>query len=150
MTFDPDAILSAIPHRPPFLFVDEIVEWTDEEIVCRYQFKEDEFFFQGHYPGFPIVPGVILCESAMQSGAILATRLFSEEELSGGVVPVVGRMFEIKFKRVVRPGETIENRVSFKEKLGGALVLRAVVRRDGALAASFEFAVTLAPRSSEK
>ena len=51
------------------LLLDEIVEQTQDSIICRKTFRENEFFFQGHYPDFPIVPGVILCESAMQAGA---------------------------------------------------------------------------------
>ena len=64
------AILASIPHRAPFLFVDQIVEITEQGIKCAYRFKEDEYFFQGHYPSNPIVPGVILCEAAMQAGAV--------------------------------------------------------------------------------
>ena len=69
------AILASIPHRAPFLFVDQIVEITEQGIKCAYRFKEDEYFFQGHYPSNPIVPGVILCEAAMQARSIL--RAFS-------------------------------------------------------------------------
>jgi 3-hydroxyacyl-[acyl-carrier-protein] dehydratase len=57
-------IEAAIPHRPPFLLIDEIVEQTDNRIVCRKTFSGDEYFFAGHYPGFPITPGVLLCEAA--------------------------------------------------------------------------------------
>ncbi|MCF0233914.1 MAG: hypothetical protein HUK22_02920, partial [Thermoguttaceae bacterium] len=48
-----EAVMAAIPHRAPFLFVDEVVECTEDSIVCAYRFKEDEFFFAGHYPGSP-------------------------------------------------------------------------------------------------
>src|SRR5215471_20839209 len=64
-------IQAAIPHRPPFLWLDEIVSHDANKIVCRKQFTGDEWFFAGHYPDDPIVPGVILCESAMQAGAAL-------------------------------------------------------------------------------
>ncbi|MBR4834553.1 MAG: beta-hydroxyacyl-ACP dehydratase [Thermoguttaceae bacterium] len=160
-TFDgsKEAILAAIPHRPPFLFVDEIREWSDEEIVCAYRFKEDEFFFAGHYPGAPIVPGVVLCEAAMQAGAIFTSRLIAKQEAEnaenggdgqtgepgGELKPVVGRINDVKFKRIVRPGETVELRVSFKEKMAAAYFLRAKVYCEGKLAVSFEFAVTMAP-----
>lgn len=160
-TFDgsKEAILAAIPHRAPFLFVDEIREWSDEEIVCAYRFKEDEFFFAGHYPGAPIVPGVVLCEAAMQAGAIFTSRLIAAQEAEnaqngeGGqtgepgveLKPVVGRINDVKFKRIVRPGETVELRVSFKEKMAAAYFLRAKVYCEGKLAVSFEFAVTMAP-----
>lgn len=157
-TFDgsKEAILAAIPHRPPFLFVDEIREWSDEEIVCAYRFKEDEFFFAGHYPGAPIVPGVVLCEAAMQAGAIFTSRLIAKQEAENSedsengepgveLKPVVGRINDVKFKRIVRPGETVELRVSFKEKMAAAYFLRAKVYCEGKLAVSFEFAVTMAP-----
>ena len=62
---------AAIPHREPFLLVDEIVERAEARIVCSKTFSGREDFFAGHYPGHPIVPGVLLCEAAMQAGAIL-------------------------------------------------------------------------------
>ena len=76
-------IHAAIPHRPPFLLVDEIVERGDDRIVCRKTFREDEWYFAGHYPAFPIAPGVLLCEAAMQAGAILLSQF--EMPVEGGI-----------------------------------------------------------------
>ena len=140
------AILAAIPHRPPFLFIDQINELTDEGIVCAYRFKPNEFFFEGHYPNYPIVPGVILCEAAMQAGAIYTSQALLHEEQDVNKIPVVGRMNDIKFKRLVRPGDRIEIRASFKERLGAAYVLDAKVMCDGKLAVSFNYAVTVVER----
>lgn len=143
-------ILDAIPHRPPFLFVDEILDWKDNtEITTTYTFKGNEFFFEGHYPGAPLVPGVILCESAMQAGAVLLSKLFAAEiaqekqsdsyDPSKEIIPVVGRMKEIKFKRMVSPGETVVQHVRLKEKMSGAYFLTAQITVEGELAVSFEF-----------
>ncbi len=72
-----DAIKAAIPHREPFLLIDEIVEQDENRIVCKKTFTGDEFWYAGHYPQFPITPGVLLCEAAMQCGAILLSPLFA-------------------------------------------------------------------------
>lgn len=133
-------ITAAIPHRPPMLLVDEIVERNADRIVCRKTFRADEFFFQGHYPDFPLAPGVILCESAMQAGAILLSQYVAE---SGGV-PVATRMNEVKFKNMVRPGDTIEMSVELTERLANAFFLKAKVTKAGKLAVSFEFACAMA------
>ena len=133
-------IESAIPHRPPMLLVDEIVERDENRIVCRKKFAPDEFFFQGHYPGEPIVPGVILCESAMQAGAILLSQIAQESE----GVPVATRLNEVKFRKMVKPGDTIETQVTLNERLGDAFFLQAKVICDGKVAVRFEFACTMA------
>lgn len=141
-------ILDLIPHRPPFLFVDEIREWDEKKIITAYRFKETEFFFQGHYPEHPIVPGVILCESAMQAGAVFLSDLFrraAEEDADGKKkVPVVGRIEDVKFKKIITPGDEIECQVSLKEKMGHVFFMNAKITSDGQLAAKFCFACTQA------
>ncbi len=136
-----DELLAAIPHRPPFLFVDEIVERTDKRIVCRKTFRADEWFFSGHYPGFPIVPGVLLCEAAMQAGALLLAQF--ETQTSGGV-PVAARLNDVRFKRMVKPGETIEMEVEITNHVSKAWFLSAKVTCGGQIALRFEFACTMA------
>ncbi len=133
-------IEAAIPHRSPMLLVDEIVSRTDATIVCRKTFRADEFFFQGHYPGHPLVPGVILCEAAMQAGAILLSAYLRD----GTGVPVATRLNDVKFKKMVRPGETIELAVTLNERVSEAFFLTAKVTCDGKVAARFDFACTLA------
>ena len=136
-----DQIYAAIPHREPFLWVDEIAECGPSRIVCRKTFTGREDFFAGHYPGRPIVPGVLLCEAAIQSGAILLSRQVGPAE---GKVPVVTRIGEVRFKRMVHPGDTIQMEVELAERLADAFFLRAKVTVEGKLAARLEFACTMA------
>lgn len=138
-----EEILNAIPHRPPFLYVDTIVQWLEDGIICRKTFNSDEYFFAGHYPDFPLVPGVILCESAMQAGAIYLSRLIQNESDGKKRVPVATRINEVKFKRMVRPGDTVEMEIRLKEKLANAYFLSACVSVDGKNAVRFEFACAL-------
>ena len=134
-------ILAAIPHRPPMLLVDEIVEKGENRIVCKKTFRAEEFFFQGHYPNFPIVPGVILCEAAMQAGAVL----LSSQITQGQKVPVAGRLKDVKFKKMVRPGETILIEATLNERVQEAYFLSAQVSMDGKLVVTLKFVVTMAP-----
>lgn len=135
-----EAIRAAIPHRPPMLLVDEIVERADSSILCRKTFRADEFFFQGHYPDQPIVPGVILCEASMQAGAIL----LSQHVQQGTGVPVATRLNDVKFKRMIQPGETVDLEVTLTERLADAFFLTAKVKCEGKLAARLDFACTIA------
>jgi 3-hydroxyacyl-[acyl-carrier-protein] dehydratase len=138
-------IKAAIPHRPPFLLLDEIVSRTAERIVCRKRFRGDEDFYAGHYPGYPLTPGVLLCEAAMQAGAVL----LAAHVPADGRVPVATRMNDVRFKRMVRPGETIEIEVDLVERLADAFFLKAKVACDGKLAVRLEFACTLASKETE-
>lgn len=132
-------IREAIPHRPPMLLVDKVVERTEKRIVCEKTFHQDEFFFQGHYPDKPLVPGVILCESAMQAGAILLSQFVDGN--SG--VPVATRMNDVKFRRMVHPCDTVELTVELKERLADAFFLQARVLLQGKVAVRFDFACTV-------
>ena len=132
-------ILDAIPHRDPFLLVDEIRERSESRIVGSKTFTGQEWFFAGHYPGHPLVPGVLLCEAAMQCGALLFARHFSADPTR---VPVATRMNDVRFKRMVRPGETILMEVELSERLADAFFLKAKVTVDGKVAVRFEFACT--------
>jgi 3-hydroxyacyl-[acyl-carrier-protein] dehydratase len=134
-----EQILAAIPHRPPMLLLDEVIEWQQERIVCRKTFSADEWFFQGHYPDFPLVPGVLLCEAAMQAGAVLLSK-----HVTGSGVPVAGRLKDVKFKRMIRPGDTITIETTLDERLGDAFFLSSKVTCEAKLAVTLSFAVTLA------
>jgi 3-hydroxyacyl-[acyl-carrier-protein] dehydratase len=136
-----EQILAAIPHRPPMLLLDEVVEWDEERIICKKTFQPEEWFFQGHYPDFPIVPGVILCEAAMQAGAVLLSK-----HSTGEGVPVAGRMNEVKFKRMIRPRDTIVIETTLDERLGDAFFLSSKITCGGKVAVTLNFAVTSAKR----
>jgi 3-hydroxyacyl-[acyl-carrier-protein] dehydratase len=137
------AIKSAIPHREPFLLIDEIVEQSDNHITCRKRFTGDEFWYAGHYPTFPLTPGVLLLESAMQAGAVLLAK-FAEEKSDS--VPVVTRINNVKFKVMVRPGDIITLDVKLREQLSGAYYMDATVLVDGKTSVTFDFACKMAPR----
>ena len=135
-------VQTAIPHREPFLFVDEIVEYNDKHIICKKTFTGKEDFFRGHYPGYPIVPGVLQCEAALQAGAILLTKVFEDEQV-GSRVPVVAKMGEVRFKQMVFPGDTIVIEIKFRDKMAGVYFLRAKVTVNGKTSVQFDFACAL-------
>lgn len=140
-------IEAAIPHRHPMRLLDEIVSQSASQIVCRKTFRADEFFVQGHFPGLPIVPGVILCECCMQAGAILLAKVTPGGE---GVVPLATRADNVKFKRMVRPGDTVELHVTLKEQLANAFFLTGKVILEGKIASRLDFACTVnAPEAAE-
>jgi len=136
-----DAIRDAIPHREPFLFVDEIVEQGPDVLRTRWRVPPEAEFLRGHYPGRPLVPGVILCESAFQAGAILCAREL--EGASPGAVPVLTRIGEARFKRMVAPGETVECEVRLDQRVGPARYLTARLAVGGKTVLRVEFTVAV-------
>jgi 3-hydroxyacyl-[acyl-carrier-protein] dehydratase len=136
-----EAIKSAIPHREPFLLVDEIVEQTESRIVCRKRFAGDEFWYSGHYPQFPLTPGVLLVEAAMQAGAVLLAKYVAG---SSGGVPVATRINNVKFKSMVRPGDTVDLEAELVERVADAFFLNAKVTNGGRPAVTFDFACKMA------
>jgi 3-hydroxyacyl-[acyl-carrier-protein] dehydratase len=139
-----ERIRAAIPHREPFLLLDQIVEQSDDRIICRKRFTGNEFWYAGHYPHFPLTPGVLLCEAAMQAGAVLLSKYTSKEQ---GGVPVVTRMNNVKFKTIVRPGDTITLEAELTERMADAFFLNAKVTVDGKVAVTFDFACKMAAPS---
>ncbi|MDQ8203179.1 3-hydroxyacyl-ACP dehydratase FabZ family protein [Pelagicoccus sp. SDUM812003] len=141
-----EEILQAIPHRPPFLFVDEIVEQTDDYLTTRRFVSETESFFEGHYPGNPIMPGVIISEAVFQTGAIYLTRLLADEILEDPeLVPVLTKISDARFKSIVKPNETLYITARYKEKLGRFIFMDGSVKtEDGRRVMTVSFSVALA------
>ena len=134
-----------IPHRPPFLFVDEIIAESDNTLTTRRRVRPDEDFFRGHYPGNPIMPGVLICESVFQSGCIfLSKQLAAKGEGIGGYTPVLTRITEVKFKNSVKPGDELIIEVRLKDRLGRFMFLTGAVRTaDNRKVLTVDFGVAL-------
>lgn len=101
-------IENLLPHRTPFLFVDE-VHIEGETIIAVHTFTEKEFFFAGHFPQYPVVPGVILIETMAQSGG---AGLRKQDVSGGGGLFFLASVDKVKFRRQVRPGETVRSEVT--------------------------------------
>ncbi len=138
---DKQQICALIPHRDPFLWVDDVVDVSPARIQARKRVSPDLELFRGHYPGQPVLPGVMLCEAAMQAGAILIA-LHPEGAIAPGAVPVATRINNVKFRQIVRPGDLLEIEVDLTERLAQAFYLTARIKVAGKLAAQLDFACT--------
>lgn len=138
-------VLAVIPHRPPFLFVQRIVEIEPKRILTEATADPDADFFRGHYPGEPVMPGVLLCETCFQSGALLIAHIAGKEAGSNGI-PVLTRISDARFKHIVRPGDKLAIEVTLDEELDGAFFLTGRLSANGRHALRVSFACMLAPR----
>ncbi len=99
-----DQVLALLPHRPPFLLVDEVLEGEEGvRCVATRTLTDDDFWFAGHFPGNPVMPGVLIVEALAQTATIAAA---SGGDISGKIGLFAG-IDKVRFKRVVKPGDTL-------------------------------------------
>ena len=129
IALDPKQIL---PHREPFLLIDEIVELEPgSRAVARKRVRDDEWYLRGHFPGRPVMPGVLIVEAMAQTGALA---VLSEEENRGRLALFAG-IDDCRFKRIVEPGDELELRCELERARGPVGRGRATAHVDGELAA---------------
>jgi 3-hydroxyacyl-[acyl-carrier-protein] dehydratase len=144
-----EEVYQSIPHRPPFLFIDEIEEITETGIKAIRRIREDEPHFEGHYPGNPIMPGVLLCETVFQAAAVYLSKVHNvSTEDASQKTPVLTRIQDAKFKQMVKPGDLLSVEASHTETLGKFYFLKGKITRDGKTVMTVSFSLAMVEEES--
>lgn len=122
---DITAIKKLLPHREPFLFIDEVLEKSTTRTVAKRVIREDEFFFAGHFPGEPILPGVLIIEAIAQTGGVMLMHRYR------GSLPLFMGIDKARFRRIVRPGDTLLLDVEIIHDRGRIVKLHGVATVEG-------------------
>jgi beta-hydroxyacyl-ACP dehydratase FabZ len=139
-----EQIQEILPHRFPFLLVDRVLELTDDRILALKNVTVNEPFFQGHFPGMPVMPGVLQVEAMAQAGGVYASRIVQFDPATH--VMLFMAIDEVKFRRPVVPGDQLMIEVVPLRK-GKIFKMKGECKVDGAVVSSAEFLATIAPRS---
>jgi 3-hydroxyacyl-[acyl-carrier-protein] dehydratase len=145
-TLDIDGIIERLPHRFPFLMVDRVLDVVPgKSIVAVKNVSANEAYFQGHFPGHPVVPGVLIIEALAQAGGVLAYETATAEERLW-ILYLVG-IEETRFKHVVRPGDQITLRVELVKRRRNLWRFVAVAEVDGQVVAEAQILMADGPKS---
>ncbi len=135
-----EEIEKIIPQRDPFLMIDEVEEYVPGESAIAYKYvNEKEWYFKGHFPGNPIMPGVLITEALAQTGAVA---ILSMEE-NKGKNALFGGIDKLKFKKMVVPGDTLKLEVKIIKRKGPIGVGEAIATVDSKIAAKGELTFAL-------
>ena len=136
-TFDIQKIMNLLPHRYPFIMIDRILELVPgEKVVALKNVTINEPFFQGHFPGRPIMPGVLMIEAMGQAGAVLAAETLPEQE-QGSLIYFMG-MNKVKFRKPVVPGDQIIFEIKFLKQRAKVFKMSGMAFVDEKLVAEAE------------
>jgi beta-hydroxyacyl-ACP dehydratase FabZ len=138
------AIQRLLPHRFPFLLIDRVIELADDKVVALKNVSANEPFFAGHFPGHPIMPGVLIVEAMAQTGAILAMRALGRD--SSSTVIYFMALDKVKFRKPVVPGDQLKLVVTPLRKGGAVWKMRGEAFVDGTLVTEAEFLATIADK----
>jgi 3-hydroxyacyl-[acyl-carrier-protein] dehydratase len=133
-------IMKVLPHRYPFLMVDRILELTPEKVIGLKNVSINEPFFQGHFPGNPVMPGVLIVEALAQAGGILAFSLLTEPKNNS--VYLMG-LDKVRFRRPVRPGDQLILKLEVIKRRGPVFKMKGEASVDNQLVAEAELMATV-------
>jgi beta-hydroxyacyl-ACP dehydratase FabZ len=139
-----EQILGLLPHRYPFLLIDRVLELTDDKVVALKNVTINEPFFQGHFPGAPVMPGVLQIEAMAQAGGILASRSVKFDATTH--VMVFMAIDAVKFRKAVVPGDQLKIEVVPLRK-GKIFKMKGECTVDGQVVSSAEFLAGIAEKS---